>query len=93
MLKINLTNPRACRVEFERLSRGLVDDLEQKLEEAREDRAGLLEACECLEEQFQAYADRNVLGLADGWRNRIGLPQDREFARAAIAKAKARTGQ
>jgi len=90
MLKINLADPRVSRAEYERLSRALVDDLEQKLEDAREDRGNLLEACKRLEQQFQAYADRNWRGDEHGWVNRIGLPQDREFARAAIAKAKGR---
>lgn len=49
----------------------------------------LLEACRRLEDQFAAYA-ANWRGDENGWVDRIGLPQDREFARAAITKAEGR---
>ena len=89
MLKINLADPRVSRAEYERLSRALVDDLEQKLEDAREDRGNLLEAASGLVARVRSvyrgeYAERVALAEPEsllGWCKRL---------ETAITQAKAR---
>ena len=75
MLKINLADPRASLAEYERLSRALVDDLEQKLEEAREE---LAKANERINEQqlgiMRHFRDEHLAGdgpKIDRWKRRL----------------------